>query len=215
MRVLHKSEFDNFNTYMFDAAGVIYTDKGILPNMPSIIKKCQKKSPVFLVTNNSYMYPTFIAERLAKSDIHFKIDQIISSGAVKYDEALSLLLRDQTVYVLGEETSIPYFIDAKCKEITKQLDQASVIILAAFLRDYSDNMISDIIEHVKTHPNKPIICCNPDRYVVGKNGPHPVVGLYAEQIERAINRPIIWFGKPHENFFKCCEINFNSKKYKS
>ena len=214
MILLKKSVFENFHTYLFDAAGVIYTDNGILPKMPDVIRQCQKTSSVFLVTNNSYMYPTFIAEKLNKKDIHFQLDHIISSGAINYDTQLSNLLRDQIVYVLGEKTSFPYFIDAGCKSITKQLDDASVIILAAFLKNYSETILSEIIDHANAYPEKPIICCNPDRYVVGKDGPYPVVGLYAEKIEKAINRPLIWFGKPHLNFSQVVQLRLSQHNIK-
>lgn len=200
MKILSKLEFEQFHTYLFDAAGVVYTDKGIVPNAQAVIKKCQKRGNVFLVTNNSYMYPTFITERLEKSGIFISTEHIISSGAVKYDNDIRSLIMDKTVYLLGEYTSEPYFIEAGCRKITNDLNEADVIMLAAFLQNYSDTLIENIIDHAKAFPKKPIICCNPDRYVVGKAGLHPVVGLYAETIEKAIGRPIIWFGKPFKNF---------------
>lgn len=200
MKILSKLEFEQFHTYLFDAAGVVYTDKGIVSNAQAVIKECQKRGNVFLVTNNSYMYPIFISERLEKSNITISTDHIISSGAVKYDKDITSLITNKVVYLLGEDTSKPYFIEAGCKKITKDLNEADIIMLAAFLQTYSDKLLDDIIDHLKLNPKKPIVCCNPDRYVVGKTGLHPVVGLYAETIEKAIGRPIIWFGKPFKNF---------------
>ena len=203
---LTKNSFDQFHTYLFDAAGVVYTDGGIVNNVQAVIKACQERANFFLVTNNSYMYPTYITERLAQSNIHIPEKNIISSGAVKYNKGISSLLKNKTIYLLGEHTSEPYFIEAGCKKITKNLAESDIIMLAAFLNHYSDSLIDDIIQHAKENPNIAIICCNPDRYVVGKTGLHPVVGLYAEKIEKAINRPITWFGKPFSNFSEVVEI---------
>lgn len=200
MRLLTKETFKTFQTYLFDASGVIYTDHGLVPHVDSVIKNCQNHAKVFLVTNNSYYYPTYIKSKLESNNIVLSLDSIISSGDVKYDNDIVSLIKNKRVYLLGDHKSEQYFLDAGCKELTSTLETADVIMLAAFLKHFPISLIDEIVDHCLSHPDKQIICCNPDRYVVGKNGLHPVVGYYAEKIENQIGKSIIWFGKPFKNF---------------
>ena len=197
-RIPKLNEFDQF---CIDAAGVIYTDKGVLAGVPETIATFQETGSVFLVSNNSYMYPTFITERLLKDNIRIMPEHIISSGhGLRWDDSLYQQVKDKVVYLLGEEQTIPYLEEANVKKITKQLDECDVIILAAYLQSYSLDLIDNIISHCKKYPVTPIICCNCDRYVFGTDSLIPVVGYYADKIDEKVPQSIQWFGKPLINF---------------
>ena len=191
----------DFSEFCIDAAGVIYTDYGVLAGVPETIHQFHKAGTVFLISNNSYMYPTYITARLAADDIQIKPDHIISSGhGLSEDKAIHAQVKDKVIYLVGEEETLPYAHEAGVKAITKQLSECDVIVLAAYLRSYPSSLVDDIIEHCQKYPDKPIICCNCDRYIFGTDALLPVVGFYADQINKAIPQNMQWFGKPLENF---------------
>ncbi len=192
----------NFSTFLVDASGVIVSKHQYVPNISNTITKLQSMGQLFLVTNNSYVYPEKISHRMLKNgNISISPNHIISSGEglAKCTE-IAALLHNKRAYFLGHADSKPYLTDSPILDIVSTLDDANIIVMAAFLINDSNHLIDNLISHLRKNPNIPVICCNPDRYITAPNGLHPVVGYYAERIEQETTAKMHWFGKPLENF---------------
>ncbi len=192
----------SFNTFLVDAAGVIYIDKDKRTNPSETFAYLQNTGPTFLATNNSYSYTSHISEQLSSNfDIQCSVNQIISSGqGLAQDPNIIDILTNKVVYFLGKSSSKHYALDAPIKGITHNLNLAEVIILANFSPENKPHTIQSIINTCINNPSLPIICCNPDIHIRLNQTFLNVMGFYAKQIEKNIKRPLIWYGKPYENF---------------
>lgn len=189
------------HTFLLDASGVIYTDFEPIEGAVSCIKKMQAKGRVFVVTNNAFQDPTTISKHLEMMGITIPTTHIISSGhGLEHDATLNRLIKNRNVYVFGSETSHHYVKAASCMSIVNTLDHADCIVLTSSFKDHSEHLLNPIKDFLKTRPHIPIICCNPDRYVMTKHGLKPVIGYFAEKLELELNNPFFWIGKPYENF---------------
>ena len=194
---------NHISAFLLDASGVIYNDAGLIPGIQQAIQTAQEIAPVFLVTNNSYLYVQRIAEKLQDSQIHIESDHIISSGlGLSQYPPISDQLSGKNIFIYGQESSYQYVKDAPIKAIVATTEKADVIIIASSLSEPENTKTRRMIEtHLKHHPKTPIICCNPDRHVLGENGElKKVIGYDAEQIEKNTDIKIQWFGKPHQNY---------------
>jgi ribonucleotide monophosphatase NagD (HAD superfamily) len=81
-----------------------------------------------------------------------------------------------------------------------RFSSADTLVLTASLKSKTKEYLEPIITHLKADPQMPVICANPDRYIMGINGLFPVMGYYADHVESSINRPLFWMGKPEKNF---------------
>ena len=68
-----------YHTFLVDASGVIYTHHQLCPDTNTTFSWLQQHGPTFLVTNNSYYYPTYIVDQLKAFDITINTSHIISS----------------------------------------------------------------------------------------------------------------------------------------
>ena len=199
-------------TFLLDAAGVIYTEGIPSDNSKKAIRKLQEVGDVFIVSNNSFINPTRINQKLLENGIDIEEDKILTSGmGLKYDKTLNNYVKDKIVYIMGKSNSHTYAIDANCKEITDNLTLADTIVLTGSPNTGGDELINKLSTHLLENPNKPIICCNPDLVVQTKTGLKTVLGHYTKQLEEKINRKAHWFGKPYENFSLMIQSVIKSK----
>ena len=191
-----------YHTFLVDASGVIYTQKDICKGAVDAIRLLQSYGRVYLVTNNSYLYPHYINEKLKGFGISIDEDHIISSGyGLSKDPDLVGFLRKKRVYFVGRTVSAQYALDAGAI-LTDTISDADTVVLAGMSQTESEDRVQIILDELHNRPDIPIICCNPDRVVATDDGLYPVIGTYAAQIEKAIKRPILWYGKPLGNFSK-------------
>lgn len=205
---------------LVDAAGVINTNHGYVDGISATLNKLQSLTNVFLTTNNSYMYPQFIHQRLKKNiGFTISIDNIISSGrGLSQCPEINDIIKNKIAFHLGTSFSLGYLKESNLSKVTENIDEAEVIILMAFTEDHSNLDLDKIINIALQKPDIPIICCNGDFYIPAPNGRHKVVGYYTNIIETAINRSILWFGKPYSNFSKYVKkvlLQHNIKNFSS
>lgn len=206
--------------FLLDASGVLYNDTGPVPGIQETVRHLQSIGQVFVVTNNTSHYITNIAERLHEVGIMIPSENIISSGlGITFDPALKTQITGKTVYVFGRAQSHLYLRDIPVKGTTSRIEEADVILMMASLQDATDPLLDELKHHLR-HTPRPVICTNPDRYVLGKNGHRlPVIGYYTEKLEAELGISAYWFGKPYHNFSvmlktiltrKCPDISWNS-----
>lgn len=193
---------------------MLYSDLGPTPNIGKTIQHLQGLGQVFVLTNNSYLNPTLISSLLDKYQIRIPAENILSSGhGLQYDPEINPLIRNRSVYVFGTNNSYSYVTKAG-GTITESIADCDTVALCASLRDKTEGEYQKVFTALKTRPNIPIVCCNPDRYIRGKNGHLPVIGWWAEKLQSELNRPIHWIGKPYPNYSALVKTFLNAKLHR-
>ena len=190
------------SAFLVDASGVIHASYGYTKGISETLTTLQSIAPVFLATNNSYFTAPLIVSHL-KSNLGVILDEscVISSGhGLCQDLVLMDLVQGKRVFVVGNPESLGYVQEADILGISSELDDCDCLIFMSSSPGQSLASLSEHIAWAKSHPECPVICCNPDRIIASKQGPYPVVGQLAADFETAIGRPLHWFGKPFDNY---------------
>lgn len=185
---------------LVDACGVLYNAAGSVPSAGDTWNRIKGLGiqPVVLSNNTSISIP-HIAERLQSKGFEINEQDIISSGlSLHLDAHCQSLIRGKRVYNYGWDSSVPYIEDAG--GIISELDMAEAIICMASLKVDNEYAYEAIVAKLKSAPQTPVICANPDHHVWTPKGPYPVVGYYAKRLETELGTPVYWIGKPYANF---------------
>jgi HAD superfamily hydrolase (TIGR01450 family) len=186
--------------FLLDASGVLYTDKGPIPQINETVKKLQSLGHVYITTNNSSFSIQKIQKKLKDFSINIEKDHIISSGlGLKDDKKTQSIINNKNIYLFGNKSSMAYLSRTSFKAIVPHPDLADVIVLTSSYKKNQNSLFSRLITSLKQHP-RPIICCNPDEKVVGKSSFIYVIGHYAKILHSETKLPIHWFGKPYANY---------------
>jgi len=204
---------NDIKVFLLDASGVLYNDLGPIEGISETVAKLQEIGNVFVLTNNSYFNPKLISQLLRKNGIKIAAQNILSSGnGLEIDPQINAIIRNKWVYVFGTETSYEYVENAGGK-LTKDIAQCDTVALCASLKDNTQVEYDKVFLFLNTRQDISIVCCNPDRYVRGKQGHKPVIGWWAEKLENELERPIKWIGKPLSNYSAMLE-RFLSRRLK-
>ncbi len=206
-KLLYLLEKESFNLLLLDACGVLYDGQNYFHNIPATINKLKETYQIRLVTNNSSVPPHIISQRFQNNHINILPEEIISSGAGLYlDKKIHSLIFNKKVYAFGKDLSKFYLEQAKPQKIVHQLDQAETIVfLDTLVFEDHHRKLNEIIKHVKNNPKIPVICCNPDRYILNNNELVPVIGHYVKQVIKKAKIKVHWIGKPYQNFSRIVE----------
>lgn len=196
----------SIQSFLVDAAGVIYDMSGPVPGARNAIRAIQDAGKqLFIATNNSTKSLGEIQARFADLGFEISRDRILSSGlGLQYDSETIGLIRGKHCYSVGWDESDDYFKNTGAL-LTKSLSEAeTIVLLSSFNRD-NDRVFNPIIAHLKKNPHIPLICTNPDRFVATRDGLFEVVGHYCEKIEKACGIKAHWIGKPYPNYHRMIE----------
>ncbi len=183
-------------TYLLDASGVIYNDGIPFPGVVDTLRYLQSKSPVYIATNNTSASPEEIAKSLSHMGIHVPVSHILSSGlTLAADPELCPCVAGKSVFLYGLPSAGVYVLAAQGRLVSTP-EAAEVFVLThATPGSVSDPMFCRMADHQRRHPEIPMICLNPDRYVVSGDSLYPVAGHVAAQFPH-----VRWAGKPHDNY---------------
>jgi HAD superfamily hydrolase (TIGR01450 family) len=191
------------NTFLIDAMGVIYNDKGLIPGAAAAINKFKSIGKIFIVTNNTTNNPTQIAAKISRFGAKIEPVEVVSSGfGLAYDKKTNEMVKDKAVYVFGREDCYSYFERAKVRKIVYNLKDAEVVVLTATLEEGQEEFFADFKKELANFSGLPIICANPDIFVMSAPGvERAVIGYYAKILEEA-GHTVHWIGKPFPNFLR-------------
>jgi HAD superfamily hydrolase (TIGR01450 family) len=184
-----------------DAYGVLYNGNQLFHTIIPLIDYCnQSHIPVYIMTNNATQSVLDIYTRMTALGIDIKQDHIISSGCGCYilPELLNQI-KGRKVFVYGYPTSVDYALKAG-GILTDTPTNAEVIIMAASTGSSNHLVYQAVFQAIKKNMDIPVICINPDHYILYKHMYMPVMGFYAHQMALQLGRKIQWMGKPHANF---------------
>lgn len=183
-------------TYLLDASGVIYNDGRPFPGVVETIQSLQRKAAVYLATNNTSASPQEIAESLGRMGIQIPVSHILSSGlTLAADPELQQWVSGKPVFLYGLPGAEIYVTAAGGYLVSDPEAALAVVFTHATAAALSDPLFCRMAAHQHQHPDRPMICLNPDRYVVSGATLYPVVGHIAERFPE-----MRWAGKPHDNY---------------
>ena len=189
-------------TCLIDLSGVVYNESGIIPGVVDVFKTLQKDKQVLIATNNSNINRAKISRKLSEKGIQVPEEHILSSGlGLTEDPDIQSQIKNKSIYLYGRPSAIPYFENTTIKGLVENVDQAEVIVMMASLGDQNETIYQQVKTSLLKH-KRPIIACNPDRYVMGNTEKIKVAGYYAEKLGNECDIKVKWFGKPYMNFSK-------------
>ncbi|MCP4049257.1 MAG: hypothetical protein GY730_00935 [bacterium] len=193
---------NKIRTFLLDACGVLYNDGGFFPGVSESVSRLLKYGEVFVVTNNTTNNIDQIEEKLLQNGVEIDKNNIISSGiGLKEDPHINSLVKNKAVYHFGRNGAEYYLTKAGSKKIVSDLYEAEVLVMSSNLVNNTVEEIEIIKEKISSRPDIPVICCNPDQYILSCTGSKkPVIGYYAGILSQKVRNPFYWIGKPHKNF---------------
>jgi len=190
-------------TFLVDASGVIYNETRFIDGIGDTISRLQEVGDVFVVTNNSYEFPTDISAHFREAGIRIDPARIISSGhGAKFDTTIRPNMVGKRVFVFGSSGSRQYLKDAGAEVVLAPQEANSIAMMASYATE-AENMeqLGRLTKHLLAKPEIPVFCCNPDRIIRDQHGgTRYVAGHYADLLAADISQEIYWFGKPLDNF---------------
>ncbi len=185
-----------------DASGVLYTDEGVVPGAHEAVAAIQQAGiPFIVVTNNTDSSTLTIASRFQAAGLAITADQVISSGmGLEWDAEMKALVDGHPVYIFGKPDSHVYIKAAGGIPICDRMDTCRAVVMAATLRTAHHETREQLIAFLNQNPKIPVICINPDRYIMQTSGKLPVVGYDAQIVETQTQNPFYWVGKPEARF---------------
>ena len=185
-----------------DAYGVIYNNYGPFDEIYGVFEYCnQQQIPIVMMTNNATQNRTIIGKKMQGFGLPLSEERIVSSGCGFTEiSQLRRMVDGEHVFVYGYDSSVQYVVEAGGVLVDDPMS-AEVIVMSASVGSQNHRVYRDVFLALKANPNVPVICVNPDRYVRNHNGFLSVMGFYAEQMQRQLDRSdFIWMGKPYPIF---------------
>ena len=191
---------NRYTTLLVDAYGVIYGGHGVFPGVAHTLSAASEWADIWVVTNNADIAEEAISNRLSTMGVMIAADRIISSGrGLACDKIIGNLLRKKRVFVVGPASSAIYVSRAQGK-LVSTFERADVVVMTSSSVNRFHHLFSVLCDQLHHYP-KPVICCNPDRWLPVGHPPDPIIGWYVAQLEQ-YGVPVYWIGKPFANFYR-------------
>lgn len=183
-------------TYLLDASGVIYNDGVPFPGVVDKIRDLQACAAVYIATNNTSASPDDISRSLRGMGIYVPVSHILSSGlTLAADLDLRCLVDGKSVFLYGLSGAAVYVADAGGIVVDRPALAEVFVMTHATPEAWTDPVFLEMQALRVAQPSIPVICLNPDRYVVSGASLYPVVGHVAERFA-----DVVWAGKPENNY---------------
>lgn len=202
MRLEVLVETHGLSAFLLDAAGVLYNEGGGIATGPGAVAYLQSRGPVFLATNNSCHNPKVISHYLETLGYSISPECIFSSGyGLSEDPELSSLISGKKIFWIGQDDALFYIERLPRCELVSRIEDAEVVVLASSIGIESSDYYMTLGKYLRENP-RPVVCCNPDRYIRGFGQTTiPVTGYYAAHFE-SLGVKVHWVGKPLLNYSK-------------
>lgn len=194
--------FDRHRVIMFDAYGVLCGDRSLIPGVPEVLARLERRGkPFLIVTNDASRTPAGIAARFADGDRPLVAPgQVISAGLMAL-EYLKAHRAGSTVLCMGPSEAEYHVKEAGCTvvhlddhpfarapEIFVLLDEDGI----AWERD-----LNRVVNILREYPEVELIVPNPDRIYPREGSQVGIaVGSLAALLSAALGRSFRSFGKP-------------------
>jgi HAD superfamily hydrolase (TIGR01459 family) len=180
----------HFDGMLIDQFGVIHDGQKLYPGTLEVLRELKLLGIPVAVMTNSGKRAAANGERLVRMGVpreHF-VDAV-SSGEVAYER-----VKGRRAYLIGKRGEDYGFDGVQFVDDVKNAD--IVLVLGSNAPETSLDDYRRFFVDVRI----PLVCCNPDRWMLTPNGLQPAPGaiaaLYAEQ-----GGEVTWIGKPHGEIY--------------
>jgi len=203
---------NNFSAFIIDIWGVIWDGLELYKNAKSTLEKLKENNKNVILLSNAPRRSKTVKDRLYRLGISDKLySDVISSGEVcrelflKNTREIDKLGKDY--YFIGQSDDRNILEKLPLKE---QIDiKNSNFLIVCGTRDFDHNLnyyIEELNEGLAL--NLPLICANPDKIVVRKNGDIlTCAGAFADYYLSKGGK-VKYFGKPYKEVYLECIKNF-------
>ena len=183
---------DQYDAMLFDQFGVLHDGTKPYPHAIAVLEELKSRDiPVAVITNSGKRADANIA-RLVNMGIRRELfASCISSGEIAFQ---SLKTKGQA-YIIGKRGE-DYGFDGIT--ITEQPEAADfLLILGSNAPETSMDAYRELLRYLKA----PAICCNPDKWMLTKQGLAPAPGAIAALYEE-LGGKVTWIGKPYPQIYQ-------------
>ncbi len=199
---------ENYRAFILDIWGVIWDGLEAYDGAISSLEKLKKKNKPVILLSNAPRRARTVQKRL--EDIGIKRDlytKIISSGEICRKRFLKdkdiLSKTGKNFYFIGQETDKD--ISENLAILEKNKISSSNFILVCGTRDFEDELEDYKIElEAGIEYDLPMVCANPDRIVVRKNGKKIICAGELAHYYSLKGGNVIYYGKPYLAVYEEC-----------
>lgn len=196
----------NYKLILCDAWGVLHNGLKAYPEAVECLKAARTLGAYVVIVTNAPRTEAQLIEYFTQLGIDpLSYDAIISSGQVARD----LLFKDRPgkIYHLGPPVDQALFVGLE-PDVVLSLNEAD-IILNTGLRDNTREKEEDYEDFLKAalKRNIPMICVNPDKFVLIGEERRACAGAIAAIYEN-IGGKVRWVGKPYREIYEASELHF-------
>lgn len=196
---------NEFDLFLFDLDGVVYTGNEVTPYAREVIDTLRNNNKkILFVTNNPSKSPRQYLIKLKKIGISCYIDEIITSSLATsyYLTKKFKKLNQKTAYVVGSQSLKNEIKKIGIKVINGiKAHRADIVIVGGHSQfNYKEIKIASLA--IRNGAN--FIATNKDPFYPSTEGLLPATGALLSSIETATEKKAIICGKPEEHIFDLC-----------
>lgn len=196
----------NYKLILCDAWGVLHNGLKADPEAVECLKAARTLGAYVVIVTNAPRTEVQLIEYFTQLGIDpLSYNGIISSGQVARD----LLFKDRPgkIYHLGPPVDQALFVGLE-PDVVLCLNEADIIINTG-LRDNTREKVEDYEDFLEAalKKNIPMICVNPDKFVLIGEDRRACAGAIAA-IYESIGGEVRWIGKPYREIYEASELHF-------
>lgn len=199
---------DQYDGFLLDLWGVIHDGQSLYPGVRQTFARLKEQNKQVILLSNAPRRAARAQETLASLGIaHTMYDHVITSGEAVYGYLNQARDFGTNYYYIGPDKDLD-ILDGLKRYSRSGLATSQFILNVGFFRD--EDPLSDYEKTLQSARmlGLPMICANPDRIVVRRNGEVlPCAGLLAERYEE-LGGKVLWFGKPYREVYHLCLKRF-------
>ena len=196
-------DIPNVQNYFFDMYGVLWNGKQLYDGVDDVLMLLrQQGKKVYILTNQTALQQAFVETRQKQGlicGVHY--DDVITSGDVclqAFQDGICEQVtqkNDYRLFVLG--LSNPALTNAVSSHLTDNPDEADIFYISSLYGDTFQTLEQVFIPVMQKglEKNLPIICANPDVYVMHGNDKILAQGAAAKWYQE-LGGCVYFFGKP-------------------
>ncbi|MBP9878282.1 MAG: TIGR01459 family HAD-type hydrolase [Alphaproteobacteria bacterium] len=191
---------NDYDVYILDLWGVLYDGGGLYPGVLECLTKLKQASKIICLLSNAPRLATDIEADLKKNGLtrdHF--DHIMTSGQFTHDflqsEERQTYFPGDRFYFIGADRHVSLFSSLPLTQVEHPKD--ADFVLTCGTRDFSHSLTDyqDELALCASY-NLPMICANPDKYVMNAGKRVICAGLLAQHYS-TLKQRVQYFGKPY------------------
>lgn len=202
---------EKYTLFVLDMWGVLYNGTGLYENVLDCLKALKEKDKKIILLSNAPRTNPYVVENLETSGLTGDLyDAILTSGDLTNQFLKSaerkMHFNGQKVYFIGAERHLVLFEGAGLDVVDNPQEADFVLMtgpreIGEHLTDFKAELEACSDYHL------PMICANPDKYVMVEGQKQVCGGLLAQYYQN-LGQKVQYFGKPYGMTYKAVQSFF-------